>query len=143
MFPMYDPNLVQPMRDEVTRLGVQELTTPEQVDETLNAPGTVLVFVNSVCGCAAGGARPGLRLALQHGTLPDKMVSVFAGMDREAVDRARQHFLGYPPSSPQIALMRDGKVVHMIPRHHIEGRSPEMIAQNLKDAFDEYCSVKA
>ena len=143
MFPMYDPTLVQPMRDEVTRLGVQELTTPEQVDETLTAPGTVLVFVNSVCGCAAGGARPGLRLALQHGTLPDKMVSVFAGMDREAVDRARQHFLGYPPSSPQIALMRDGKVVHMIPRHHIEGRSPEMIAQNLKDAFDEYCSVKA
>lgn len=143
MFPMYDPTLVQPMRDEVTRLGVQELTTPEQVDETLNSSGTVLVFVNSVCGCAAGGARPGLRLALQHGTLPDKMVSVFAGMDREAVDRARQHFLGYPPSSPQIALMRDGKVVHMIPRHHIEGRSPEMIAQNLKDAFDEYCSVKA
>ncbi len=143
MFAMYDPTLVQPMRDEVTSLGVQELTSAEQVTEVLTAPGTVLVFVNSVCGCAAGGARPGLRLALQHSTLPDKVVTVFAGMDHEAVRRARDLFLGHAPTSPQIALMRDGKVVHMVQRHHIEGRTPEMIAGNLKDAFDEYCSVKA
>lgn len=143
MIPMYDPTLVQPMRDELTAIGVEELVTPEQVDAAMAAGGTLLVFVNSVCGCAAGGARPALRLALQHGTLPDRITTVFAGMDREATQRARDYFLGYPPSSPQIALMRDGKVVHMIPRHQIEGRSPEMIAENLKDAFDTYCGVKA
>lgn len=142
MIPMYDPTLVQPMRDELTSVGVTELRTPEEVDAAMAQEGTMLVFVNSVCGCAAGGARPGLRLALKHQTLPDRIVSVFAGMDREATQRARDYFLGYPPSSPQIALMRDGKVVHMIPRHHIEGRSPEMIAENLKDAFDTYCGVK-
>lgn len=143
MFPMYDPTLVQPMRDEVTRLGARELRTPDEVDAAMAESGTTLVFVNSVCGCAAGGARPGLRLALQHGTLPDRVVTVFAGQDREATQRARDYFLGYPPSSPQIALMRDGKVIHMIQRHHIEGRSPEMIAENLRDAFDAYCAVKA
>lgn len=143
MFPMYDPTLVQPMRDELTSIGVQELRTPAEVDSALTASGTVLVFVNSVCGCAAGGARPALRLALQHGNLPDKAVTVFAGQDREATQKARDYFLGYPPSSPQIALMRDGKVVHMIQRHHIEGRSPEMIAENLKQAFDTYCAVQA
>jgi putative YphP/YqiW family bacilliredoxin len=143
MFPMYDPTLVQPMRDEVTRLGVQELLTPDEVDAAMALSGTTLVFVNSVCGCAAGGARPGLRLALTHGTLPDRVVTVFAGQDREATQRARDYFLGFPPSSPQIALMRDGKVVHMIARHHIEGRTPDMIAENLKDAFDTYCAVKA
>jgi len=143
MLPMYDPTLVQPMRDEVTSLGIKELRTPEEVDAAVNSPGTTLVFVNSVCGCAAGGARPGLRLALRHGNLPDNLVTVFAGMDREATQRARDYFLGYPPSSPQIALMRDGRVVHMIQRHHIEGRTPEMIAGNLIDAFDTYCSVKA
>ena len=105
--------------------------------------GTTLVFVNSVCGCAAGGARPALRMALGHANLPDRVVTVFAGQDRDATQRAREYFLGFPPSSPQIALMRDGKVVHMIQRHHIEGRSPEMIAENLKDAFDTYCAVKA
>jgi putative YphP/YqiW family bacilliredoxin len=105
--------------------------------------GTTLVFVNSVCGCAAGGARPGLRMALEHGTLPDHVVTVFAGQDREATQRAREFFLGFPPSSPQIALMRDGKVVYMMQRHHIEGRSPEMIAENLKEAFDALCGVKA
>ncbi len=143
MFQMYDPTLVQPMRDEVTALGVKELRTAEEVDAAIAQPGTTLVFVNSVCGCAAGAARPGLRLALAHGTLPEQVVSVFAGQDREATQRARDHFLGFPPSSPQIALMRDGKVVHMIPRHHIEGRSAEMIAENLKEAFDTYCAVKA
>jgi putative YphP/YqiW family bacilliredoxin len=141
--PLYDPFLTQPMRDELTSIGVQELRTPEEVDATLAEPGTTLVFVNSVCGCAAGGARPALRLALQHGTLPDRVVTVFAGQDREATQRARDYFHGYPPSSPQIALMRDGKVIHMIQRHHIEGRTPEMIAENLADAFDTYCGVKA
>ncbi len=143
MLPMYDPTLVQPMRDEVTSLGVTELRTPEDVDTAITQPGTTLVFVNSVCGCAAGSARPALRLALAHDTLPDRTVSVFAGQDREATQRARDYFLGFPPSSPQIALMRDGKVVHMIPRHHIEGRTAEMIAQNLIDAFDTHCAVKA
>lgn len=141
--PLYDPTLVQPMRDELTAVGVQELTTPEQVDKAMAQPGTTLVFVNSVCGCAAGSARPGLRLALQHSVQPDRVVSVFAGMDREAVDRARSYFLGYPPSSPQIALLRDGKVVHMIPRHHIEGRSAAMIAEHLADAFNTHCAVDA
>lgn len=143
MFPMYDPTLVQPMRDELTSLGVQELLTPEDVDAAIAKPGTTLVFVNSVCGCAAGSARPALRLALSHGTLPDNVVTVFAGQDREATQRARDHFLGFPPSSPQIALLRDGKVVHMIQRHHIEGRTAEMIAENLKDAFDAHCAVGA
>lgn len=143
MFPMYDPTMIQPMRDEVTNLGVQELRTPEDVETALNAPGTTLVFVNSVCGCAAGAARPALRLALQHTNLPDKSVSVFAGQDSEATQKARELFLGYPPTSPQIALMRDGKVVHMIQRHHIEGRTAEMIAENLKEAFDTHCAVKA
>lgn len=143
MQALYDPFLVQPMRDEVTSLGVQELRTPEEVDAALQAPGTTLVFVNSVCGCAAGAARPALRLALSHNVLPDHVVSVFAGQDREATQQARNHFHGYPPSSPQIALMRDGKVVHMIPRHHIEGRTPQMIAENLRDAFDTYCAVQA
>jgi putative YphP/YqiW family bacilliredoxin len=143
MQPLYDPFLVQPMRDEVTSLGVQELRTPEEVDAVLQEKGTVLVFVNSVCGCAAGAARPALRLALANQVLPDRTVSVFAGQDREATERARSYFHGYPPSSPQIALMRDGKVVHMIPRHHIEGRTPQMIAENLQDAFNTYCAVQA
>ena len=143
MFPMYDPTLVQPMRDELTRVGVRELLTPQDVDQAMAESGTTLVFVNSVCGCAAGGARPALRMALGHANLPDRVVTVFAGQDRDATQRAREYFLGFPPSSPQIALMRDGKVVHMIQRHHIEGRSPEMIAENLKDAFDTYCAVKA
>lgn len=143
MFPMYDPTMVQPMRDEVTRLGAKELRTPDEVDAALAEKGTTLVFVNSVCGCAAGSARPALRLALKNDVLPDRVVTVFAGQDREATDRARSYFLGFPPSSPQIALMRDGKVVHMIPRHHIEGRTAEMIAGNLMDAFDAHCTVKA
>ncbi|MBL7988572.1 MAG: BrxA/BrxB family bacilliredoxin [Chlorobi bacterium] len=141
--PLYDPILVQPMRDELTTAGVQELTTPEQVDAAMAQPGTTLVFVNSVCGCAAGSARPGLRLAMQHTVQPDRVVSVFAGMDREAVDRARSYFLGYPPSSPQIALLRDGQVIHMIPRHQIEGRSAQMIAEHLADTFNTHCAVGA
>jgi putative YphP/YqiW family bacilliredoxin len=142
MQPLYDPTLVQPMRDELTAIGVEELRTPEQVDQVLTQPGTTLVFVNSVCGCAAGGARPALRLAMKHSTLPDRVVTVFAGQDRDATQQARNYFLGYPPSSPQIALLRDGKVIHMVARHQIEGRTPEMIAEHLAHAFDTYCGEK-
>ena len=141
--PLYDPTLVQPMRDEVTELGVQELTTPEAVDTALAKEGTTLVFVNSVCGCAAGSARPALRLAMQHDTLPDQAVSVFAGQDRDATEQARSHFHGFPPSSPMFMLLEDGQVVHAIPRHHIEGRTAEQIAGNLIGAFDSFCRQKA
>jgi putative YphP/YqiW family bacilliredoxin len=140
--PLYDPTLVQPMRDEVVALGATELRTPEEVDQALAAPGTTLLFVNSVCGCAAGGARPALRMALQNDIKPDQVVTVFAGQDREATQQARTHLHGYPPTSPQISILRDGKVVHMIQRHHIEGRSPEQIAEHLKEAFKVYCGEK-
>lgn len=143
MAPLYDPTLTQPMRDEVTRLGVQELTTADAVDQALKNEGTTLVFVNSVCGCAAGSARPALTLAMSHDTLPDQTVTVFAGQDREATEQARSHFHGYPPSSPMFALMENGEVVHMIPRHHIEGYTAEQIAENLKGAFNQYCGQKA
>ncbi len=136
---MYDPVLVQPMRQEVTRLGARELRTPSEVDAALKASGTTLVFVNSVCGCAAGGARPGLALSLMKGKKPDNIVTVFAGMEREAVARAREYFRPYQPSSPQIALMKDGKVLKMWQRHDIEGRDPAQIAQSLSTAFEEHC----
>ena len=136
---MYDPALVQPMRDEVTRLGVTELKTPSEVDQALKKSGTTLVFVNSVCGCAAAGARPGLTLALTHKRLPDHLYTVFAGMEREAVALAREHFKPYQPSSPQIALIKDGKLVHMWQRHDIEGRDPQSIAQSITKVFDEHC----
>jgi putative YphP/YqiW family bacilliredoxin len=136
---MYDANLVQPMREEVTRLGVKELKTPEEVDQAVRTPGTALVFVNSVCGCAAAGARPGLSLALMHKIRPDNLYTVFAGMEREAVARAREYFQPYQPSSPQIALLKDGKIVHMMQRHDIEGRDPQTIAQSLSKVFDEHC----
>jgi putative YphP/YqiW family bacilliredoxin len=136
---MYDPVMVQPMRDEVTRLGVKELKTPAEVDTAVKNPGTTLVFVNSVCGCAAAGARPGLTLALRHATKPQQVVTVFAGMEREAVARAREYFKPYQPSSPQIGLLKDGKLVFMLQRHDIEGRDPQTIAQTLAKAFDEHC----
>ena len=136
---MYDPVLVQPMRDEVTRLGASELRNPSEVDTALKKPGTTLVFVNSVCGCAAAGARPGLALALMKAKKPDRVVTVFAGMDREAVARVREYFKPYQPSSPQIALMKDGKMLKMWQRHDIEGRDPQTIAQSLTTAFDEFC----
>jgi putative YphP/YqiW family bacilliredoxin len=136
---MYDPRLVQPMRDEVTRLGVAELKTPTEVDQAVEEEGTALVFVNSVCGCAAAGARPGLALALQNKIRPDHLYTVFAGMEREAVARAREFFKPYQPSSPQIAIMKGGKVVHMMQRHDIEGRDPQTIAKSLAKAFDEHC----
>jgi len=138
----YDPMLVQPMREELTSRGVKELRTAEDVDAAMKQPGTTMVVLNSVCGCAAGGARPGVALALKHHTLPDNITTVFAGQDLEAVERARSYFTGVPPSSPSIALMRDGELVGFMPRHHIEGRTPEMIAASLTSAFDEIC-VKA
>ena len=137
----YDPRLVQPMRDELTRAGFEELRTPEAVDSVLTqSQGTVLVVVNSVCGCAAGRARPGVLLALKHASKPQRLTTVFAGMDVEATQRARSYFTGYPPSSPQIALLKDGKLVFMLERHQIEGRTADDIAQDLTSAFDRYCA---
>jgi len=138
----YPPALVAPMRAEMTRMGARELTTAADVDAALgDAKGTTLVFVNSVCGCAAGNARPALRLALQHGVKPQQVVTVFAGQDVEATSRARQYFAEYQPSSPSIALLRDGEVVHFVHRHMIEGRSPQLIAGELTKAFDKYYGV--
>jgi len=136
---MYDPELVQPMRDEVTRLGVQELRTPDEVDAALKKPGTTLVFVNSVCGCAAGGARPGLKMSMMSAKKPQNMVTVFAGMEAEATAKAREYFAPYRPSSPQIALMKDGKLVKMWQRQDIEGRDPSVLAKSLSEAFSEFC----
>ena len=119
--PIYDPQAVQPMREELHRVGLQDLRTPAEVDEALKAPGTALVVINSVCGCAAGGARPGVMLALQHDVIPDRLTAVFAGMERDAVERARSYFHGYLPSSPCIALLKDGQLVRMLQRSDIEG----------------------
>jgi len=137
---MYDPIMVKPMREELTRLGVKELITPDEVDAAVKASGTTLLFVNSVCGCAAAGARPALALALMHDKKPDHLTTVFAGMEREAVARAREYFQPYQPSSPQIALMKDGELLQMWQRHDIEGRDPAVIAQSLSSAFEEHCS---
>jgi len=127
------------MREEMTRMGIQELTTAAAVDAALgDQRGTMLVFVNSVCGCAAGNARPALRLALEHGVKPQQLATVFAGQDLEATARARQFFSDYQPSSPSMALLRDGEVVHFVHRHQIEGRSPQSIAADLTAAFDRH-----
>ena len=136
---MYPPELTAPMAAELVASGFEELKTPDQVDKALAQPGTVLCMVNSVCGCAAGAARPGVRAALGGGKRPNKLVTVFAGVDTDAVLRARQHFLPYPPSSPCIALFKDGKLVHFVERHHIEGRSAGMIAEHMSTVFDEFC----
>ncbi len=136
----YDPRMVQPMREELTTLGFEELLTPDAVDEVLGSDGVVLVVVNSVCGCAAGKARPGVRLAVQHDRVPDKLTTVFAGMEIDATERARSYFPGYPASSPQIGLLKDGKLVYLMERHDIEGREANEIAAKLVDAFDQYCS---
>jgi putative YphP/YqiW family bacilliredoxin len=139
--PIYDPTAVQPMREELVKAGVQELTTAQEVDAVLQAQkGTALLIVNSVCGCAAGGARPGALVALQHDVIPDQLTTVFAGQDRAATDQARSYIKNYPPSSPAIALFKDGEVVAMLERHQIEGRSPLEIAQALTPAFDEHCT---
>jgi putative YphP/YqiW family bacilliredoxin len=137
---MYPPELVAPMRQELDNVGFEELMTPEAVDQAVNSAGTVMVVLNSVCGCAAGSMRPGVRKAVQTaGKLPSKLTTSFAGVDREAVDRARKYMLPYPPSSPSIALFKDGALVHMVERHHIEGRTADMIAEHLKMAFEEFC----
>ncbi len=137
---MYPPELVAPMKEDLTKAGFSELHTAEEVDQVLSEKeGTTLVVVNSVCGCAAGAARPGIKMSLDGVKKPSKLTTVFAGVDREAVDRARQYFLPYPPSSPAIGLFKDGRLVHFIERHHIEGRPAEMIAENLKMAYEEYC----
>jgi putative YphP/YqiW family bacilliredoxin len=136
--------MVQPMREEMTRMGAKELTTVAEVDSTLGDPkGSILVFVNSVCGCAAGTARPGLNLALKHPQLPQQITTVFAGQDLEATSRARQYFSDYAPSSPSIALIQDGEVVHFVHRHMIEGHTPQQIAADLTAAFDKHLAVKA
>jgi putative YphP/YqiW family bacilliredoxin len=137
---MYPPDLVAPMAKDLTDFGFHELKTANSVEEVLSEnQGTVLIVVNSVCGCAAANARPGVKLALQNDNKPDKAVTVFAGVDKEATAKARDFFLPYPPSSPSIALFKEGKLVHFLERHHIEGRSADIIANNLKMAFDHYC----
>ena len=141
---MYPEIMLIPMREELTRAGVQELRTAAEVDEALRqSDGTVMVVVNSVCGCAAGRMRPAVRMALQHATVPGKVVSVFAGQDREATDQARRYFDDYPPSSPSIALFRDGKLVHFLQRMDIERREAEDIAADLTAAFDQHCARTA
>lgn len=132
-----------PMREELTKAGVQELRTAADVDRAATAPGTTMIVVNSVCGCAAGRMRPAVRLAMQHGTRPDHVYSVFAGQDKDATDRARSFFTGYPPSSPSIAILRDGKLVYMMQRHQIETREAQAIAGDLTNAFDALCATSS
>ena len=136
---MYPESIVLPMKGELISAGFEDLTTPDAVNAAINSKGTTLVVVNSVCGCAAGAARPGVKLSLTGSKNPDKIATVFAGFDTEAVMEARKHFAPYPPSSPAIALFKDGKLVHFVERHHIEGRSAQMIADNLKMAYEEFC----
>ncbi|HEV7350520.1 BrxA/BrxB family bacilliredoxin [Telluribacter sp.] len=142
---MYPPQLVAPMKADLTNVGFQELLTAQDVDNYMqNAQGTTLVMINSVCGCAAGAARPGVKAALQRSEVkPDKLVTVFAGVDRDATEKMREYTLPYPPSSPAIAIFKDDELVHFIERHHIEGRSAEMIAQHLQMAFEEFCGENA
>lgn len=137
----YPEFLITPMRQELTDVGFTELRTAADVDRAVTAKGTTMVVVNSVCGCAAGKARPGIARAMQHGTRPDQATTVFAGGDVEATDRARSYFTGYPPSSPAVALLRDGKLVYMMERHQIEGNTADGIAQALTAAFDKYCAT--
>jgi len=136
---MYPEEIVKPMREELTRVGFQELATAEEVDQALETAGTALVVVNSICGCAAANARPGVRISLDHSKTPDRLYTVFAGVDREATDKARARMIPFPPSSPSIALFKDGELVHMIERHHIEGRPAMLIAENLKEAYSDHC----
>ncbi len=137
---MYPPHLVAPMREDLTSVGFQELTTAADVDTAMAAEGTTLVVVNSVCGCAAGAARPGVKMALSKTDVkPDNLVTVFAGADLDATAKMREYLLPYPPSSPAIGIFKDGDLVHFIERHHIEGRSAQMIAQHLEMALEEFC----
>ena len=135
---MYPPELVAPMKEELTSVGFEDLTTVEQVDAAITAEGTTLVIINSVCGCAAANARPAAKIAITNDKKPNRITTVFAGVDGEATTQARKHFLPYPPSSPSIALFKDGKLVHFLERHHIEGGTAAMIAEKLSEAYDEY-----
>lgn len=138
---MYPEEIVIPMKEELTENGFSELLTASDVEKALAEKGTTLVMINSVCGCSAGTARPGVLMAVQGGNKkPDYLTTSFAGFDTEAVKKVREHLMPYPPSSPAIALFKDGKLVHFIERHNIEGRSAQMIAQNLMGAFEEYCN---
>lgn len=137
---MYPPELVAPMKEDLTSAGFEELRTAEEVDKAINeTEGTTLMVINSVCGCAAANARPAAKMSTQFDKKPDRFVTVFAGVDKEAVEQARKYTLPYPPSSPSMGLFKDGKLVHFIERHHIEGRAAEMIAENLQMAYEEYC----
>lgn len=136
---MYPLELVKPMIEELTNVGFHELKTAEAVKEAIERDGTTLVVVNSVCGCAARNARPAVVYSLQNAKKPDYLATVFAGVDKEATNEAREYMLPFPPSSPSIALFKDGELVHMLERHHIEGRMAEAIAENLQQAYDEYC----
>ncbi len=137
---MYPPELVKPMKEDLVNAGFEEMLTPDEVDQAIDTTkGTLLVVVNSVFGCAAGNMRPGVKKSLSNGKIPTKLTTVFAGVDGEAVAQARKHFLPYPPSSPSIALFKDGALVHFLERHHIEGGTADMISANLCAAFDEYC----
>ncbi len=136
---MYPEELVKPMREELTNNGFQSLQTSDDVENAISKQGTTLVMVNSVCGCAAGTARPGTIASLQGTKKPDNLTTVFAGVDKESVAKAREHMVPFPPSSPAVALFKDGELVHMLERHHIEGRSAQMIAENLASAYTEFC----
>lgn len=138
----YPEIMIRPMREDLTRLGVEELRTAEAVDQAVkNSSGTLMVVVNSICGCAAGKARPGVALALQHNIKPDKVTTVFAGADIEATERARSYFTGYGPSSPSIAILKDGELVYMLERYQIEGRDASQIANELTQAFEQHCAA--
>ena len=136
---MYPAEIVRPMKEELTTIGFQELISTKDVENALSASGTSLVVVNSVCGCAAANARPAVRISLNNDNTPDHLYTVFAGVDREATDAVRARMIPFPPSSPSLALFKDGELVHMIERHHIEGRTAQLIAENLAEAFDEFC----
>ena len=136
---MYPEEMVRPMRAELSDAGFQDLYSAEEVKNALSKEGTTLVVVNSVCGCAARNARPGAKMSLENAKKPNNLITVFAGVDKEAVTEAREHMFPFPPSSPCMALFKDGELVHMLERHHIEGRPAELIAENLKDAYNEYC----
>ena len=136
---MYPEEIVKPMKEELTNIGFNELLTRDDVNIALEKPGTTLIVVNSICGCAAANARPGVHLSLQNDKKPDNLVTVFAGVDTEATNSAREMMIPFPPSSPSIALFKNGTLVHMIERHHIEGRPAELIAENLKEAYNNHC----
>ena len=136
---MYPEEMVRPMKAELVDAGFQDLHTAEAVENAIKGAGTTLVVVNSVCGCAARNARPGAKMSLEGAKKPDHLITVFAGVDKEAVDAARQHMFPFPPSSPSMALFKDGELVHMLERHHIEGRPAELIAENLQNAYADFC----